>query len=183
MVKYLLIFICLLGCVSAILLAAPAIKNISDIKAKDVRFDGRKIILTGDVCIEGRLGTVHCDKAELLLPESDEKNKPATSSLALSPEKIFLQKNVILKLNDGSRLTADEADICCLSLESVFRATLPHKVVYIAYVEEEGSKIPVKTSCTSMRVKMQRDKESAYVLSDVQAEGAVTIEYQPSGKL
>ena len=188
MVKYIVVVMCLLSATTA-LFSFFSIKNISDVKAKDVRFDGKKIILTGDVIIEGRLGIIHCEKAELFLPDFSEssnsdKNASSATSPALSPERILLQNSVTFELTDGSRLTSDEADINCIDLEGVFSAKPPHKVVYVAYVEEEGVRVPVKTTSTIMRVKMKKDeKSSAYVLSDVQGEGAVTIEYQPKGSL
>ncbi len=182
MVKYIAMVICLLSTSSA-LFAAPSTKNISDVKAKDVSFDGKRIILTGDVVIEGRLGIINCERAELFLPDSNEsrhseKGHSKETSPALSPDRILLKNSVTLELKDGSSLTADEADINCIDLEGVFHAKPPHKVVYVAYVEEDGVRVPVKTTGNTMRVKMKKDeKSSAYILSDVQGEGAVTIEY------
>ena len=154
------------------------VRTISELKARDVGYDGRKIRLTGEVSIDHRLGLITCDKAELLMPEDSLTGK------SLTPERIFLQKGVKLVLKDGSTLTSDEAEINCLELTGVFTAVAPSRVVYTTFVEEEGKKLPVITSSRAMHVAMKKDeKTSQYVLSDIQGEGAVCIQYQNGGKL
>jgi hypothetical protein len=154
------------------------VRTISELKARDVGYDGRKIRLTGEVSIDHRLGLITCDKAELLMPEESVTGK------SLTPERIFLQKGVKLVLKDGSTLSSDDADINCLDLSGVFTADAPNKVVYTTFVEEDGKKLPVITSSRAMHITMKKDENTAqYVLSDIQGEGAVSIQYQNGGKL
>ena len=137
-------------------------------------YDGKKIHLDGEVFIEHHFGLISCDKADLLLstaqPERESKN--------LTPEKILLCGHVQIELQDGSHLTANEADINCLDLEGYFTAIDPDKVVYTTYFSEGGNKMPVITSSRAMRLKMKKEEGSSqYVFSDMQGEGAVSIEY------
>lgn len=172
------LFLFLLYSSCALFADQDVVRTISEIKARDVGYDGRKIRLTGDVSIDHRLGLITCDKAELLMPDESCGTK------GMTPERIFLQKGVKLILKDGSTLTSDEADINCLELSGVFTATLPNKVVYTAFVEEDGKKLPVVTSSRAMRVTMKKDENtSQYVLSDMKGEGAVSIQYPNGGKL
>lgn len=154
------------------------VRTISEIKARDVSYDGRKIRLTGEVSIDHRLGFITCDKAELLMPDEQ------TGAKGLTPERIFLQKGVKLVLKDGSTLTSDEANINCVDLSGLFTADVPNRVVYTTFVDEDGKRMPVITSSRAMKVTMKKDEStSQYVLADMQGEGAVSIQYQNGGNL
>ena len=179
MVKFIVFCICMWGHLFGMSLT----KSISEIKADDIDYNGKKICLAGSVRIDHHLGMLHCDKAELVLLDGHKEVKNAGPAPTSAPERIILQHNVQLEMKNGSSLVADHADINCLELEGVFTAALPHKVVYTTYLEEEGKRVPVITSSQTMRIKMKKDEKTAqYVLSDIQGEGAVTIEYQAGAK-
>jgi len=147
---------------------------ISEIKAKDVDYDGKRITLKGDVKIEHRLGRLACNKATIFLlqaKDTEEKN--------LTPEYITLEGGVIAELKDGSILHSQLAEINCQTLEGVFTSPNPEKVTYIAQMKEGEKTVPVKTTSSAMRVRMKK-KENEYVFSDFQGEGSVSIEYQHS---
>lgn len=158
----------------ALLFSANSADNVSAIHARDVEYDGTKIRLAGDVFIENHLGQIFCDKATLQLPSGDE-----SMVKGLSPENIWLQGHVKIKLPDGASLTANEADINCIELEGLFTAIPPDKVIYITHMQDGKQRIPVKTSSNAMRLKLKRVEDSSqYEISDVKGEGSVAIEYQ-----
>ena len=147
----------------------------TSIEADNADYDGKKIRMVGAVRINHEFGNITCDKGVLLMNDVSEKR--------LDPERIILEGSVRVVLHDGSILTSDEADINCYSLEGVFVATAPNKVVYVTRVEEGDKAVPVKTMSRSMRVTMKKQagkagQKTQYVVDDVQADGAVNIEYQ-----
>lgn len=155
---------------SSSLLAAP----LSHLEAGDVDYDGKKINLVGAVKLTHQFGAIACDKAVLLLPEREAEAK------MLSPERILLYGNVYAQLRDGSTIASEEADIYCPTLEGVFTATPPQKVVYSTLMVDGKETIPVKASSRAMKVIMKKSDgpNSSYIVHDMQAEGSVTIEYQ-----
>lgn len=158
----------------SMLLSNSSSDDVSAVHARDVEYDGTKIRLAGDVFIENHLGQIFCDKATLQLPSGDQ-----SMAKGLSPENIWLQGHVKIKLPDGASLTSNEADINCIELEGLFTATPPDKVIYITYMQDGKQKIPVKTSSNAMRLKLKKVEDSSqYEVSDVKGEGSVAIEYQ-----
>jgi lipopolysaccharide assembly outer membrane protein LptD (OstA) len=152
---------------------------ISEIKAKDVDYDGKRICLTGDVRIEHRFGKLVCDKAIIFLLQSKDDDEKS-----FTPEYITLEGNVKAELKDGSTLTSQLAEINCNTLEGVFTAANPEKVIYIANMQEGSKTVPVKTSSSAMRIRMKKKENSSeYVFSDLQGEGSVSIEYQNNGMI
>src|SRR5215469_10631509 len=89
------------------------------VEASNVDYDGKKIRLAGEVHIVHQFGEIRCEKGVLLF---DEENPQAKK---LSPTRIMLHGDVLIKLHDGSELEADEADINCKTLEGVFTANAP----------------------------------------------------------
>jgi len=163
-----------------VLFAADA--NISEIKANGVSYDGKTIHLNRDVFIDHQFGTIVCDEAHLVLPQTESNH--------LAPETITLTGHVKVKLHDGATLLSDEAEIDCVALEGLFTAKEPNKVVYITAANE--GEAPLKTSGRAIRVKMKKvegeegkgkGKKPRYIFSDIQGEGAVSIEYQPIAKV
>lgn len=140
-----------------------------------MEYDGGKIRLVGDVFIENHLGQIFCDKAVLHLAATG--GQPLAKGL--SPETIWMQGNVKIKLPDGATLTSSEADINCIDLEGVFTAVAPDRVVYITHMHDGKQKIPVKTLSNAMRLRLKKaEGSSQYEVSDVKGEGSVAIEYQ-----
>ncbi len=144
----------------------------TNLEADRADYDGNKIRVEGAVCIRHEFGDIRCDKGVLLMKAGSEKR--------LDLDRILLYGAVEVVLQDGSVLTSDEADINCQTLEGVFTAAPPEKVTYLTRVEEDGQTVPVKTQSRAMRVQMkkQEGEKTQYVIHDVQAEGAVNIEYQ-----
>lgn len=158
----------------SVILALPLhAVNKTGIEANSADYNGKQISMAGSVYIQHEFGNIRCEKGVMLMKPTSEKR--------LDPDRIILSGAVEVVLHDGSVLTSDEADIDCKTLEGVFTAQAPQKVVYITRVEEEGNSVPVKTMSRAMRVimkKEQNNEKSSYVIQDIQAEGAVNIEYQ-----
>lgn len=148
----------------------------TSIQADSADYDGKQIRMAGAVHIEHEFGNLSCDKGVMLMKDAAQKR--------LDLDRILLYGAVEVVLHDGSILTSEEADINCDTLEGVFTSGDPeNKVVYITRVEEEGKAVPLKTMSRTMRVTMKKQagpdgKKAEYVVQDVQAEGAVNIEYQ-----
>jgi lipopolysaccharide assembly outer membrane protein LptD (OstA) len=151
----------------------PVYAGKQSLAADSVDYDGKKIQMMGAVNIQHEFGNICCDKGVLIMKEASAKR--------LDFDRILLHGHVNVVLHDGSILTAEEADINCETLEGVFSSSAPEKVVYSTRVEENGSFVPVKTVSRSMRVTVKRaanSDKSEYIIHDIQAEGAVNIEYQ-----
>jgi len=143
----------------------------TEIEANKAEYDGDKIRLTGNVHIEHDFGEIHCDRGVMLMAKGQKR---------YAPERILLNDNVHVKLKDGSILTSEEADIDCQTLVGLFTAKAPQKVEYLTLMLEGDKTFPVKATSRAMRVMMKKQEipKSEYVIQDVQAEGAVNIEYQ-----
>ena len=87
MVKYIFLCICICGSLFGANLTKGISKSISEIKADDIDYNGKKICLTGSVRIDHHLGMLHCDKAELVLAEGhkDSKNVMPSSTKNFVP--------------------------------------------------------------------------------------------------
>lgn len=145
--------------------------NATEIEANQADYDGDKIRLTGKVHIQHEFGEIFCDRGVMLMMKGEKR---------FSPERILLNDNVEVKLKDGSILTSEQADIDCITLIGLFTATAPQKVEYLTLMLEGDKTFPVKATSRAMRVTMKKadTPKSEYVIQDVQAEGAVNIEYQ-----
>ena len=144
---------------------------VTQIEAQAADYDGKKIRLSGGVHIMHEFGEISCDRGVMLLTENMAKRA--------TPGRILLYGAVEIKLHDGSILTSEEADINCQTLEGVFTAQAPQKVIYLTRLSEGDRTVPVKTISRAMRVHMKKSDgpKSEYIIRDVQAEGAVNIEY------
>lgn len=166
-VWYMLLFFCFFS-------VSTEAALMTHIEANDIDYDGKKIRLTGAVQLNHQFGDIACDKAVLLLSENDTEVKMMT------PQRVLLYGSVYVKLRDGSIIVSEEADIHCPTLEGIFTANPPQKVVYTTFMIDGKDTIPVKASSRAMKVIMKKSDgpNSSYVVNDMQAEGSVTIEYQ-----
>lgn len=140
------------------------------VQAVSVDYDTKKINLLQNVHIQHNFGILHCQKAVITLaPREPEKKK-------MEAEKIFMQNDVQIELKDGTLLYCDEGEIDCITLEGVFFAKEPRKVIYISFHEEDGKKIPIKTSSQAMKIKMKKN-EGSYEIADFHGNDTVTIEF------
>lgn len=159
------------------LLTLPAHATVkTSLETDNADYDGKQIRMVGTVRIQHEFGNLACDRGHILIKEKGQSR--------LDPERIFLNGSVKVVLHDGSVLTSEEADINCETLEGTFTAAAPKKVVYVTRVEEGDKAVPVTTMSRCMRVSLKKQaghtdgQKSKYVVEDVQAEGAVNIEYQ-----
>lgn len=160
-------------CFSHHCIAISLVKNVSEICADDIDFNGKKMYLTGNVRLTHTFGSLWCDRATLFLAK--EHMGDLKHSM---PEKILLEDHVKVVMKDASVLTADYAEIYCETQEALFTAKAPNKVEYKTTVaEDEGKRVPIKTTAERIRLKLKKEK-SEYVIEDLQGEGAVCIEYQ-----
>ncbi|HXF28609.1 MAG TPA: hypothetical protein VN457_02060 [Chlamydiales bacterium] len=149
--------------------------QLGEVKAYKVEYDGNNVFLSKDVSIMHDFGSIYCDEAKILLEEDldDNKNK------GIVAEKIFLHGNVCIDTKDGSHITSDDAEIDCKTGQARFTAIEPNCVTSRARLNDGAA--PVKTTAKAMRITLKKVNDQ-YILSDVQGEGAVQIEYQIEDK-
>jgi hypothetical protein len=148
---------------------------VHQVEAEKVDYGSNKLVLVGNVKVIHDLGIIHCQEATLLF--SGEKKEGD----ALFADRILLHNDVSIDFSSGSKLTSDEADIDCKTLEASFASHSPHRVVYITHAVEEGVEIPVKATSKTLKAKIIKTS-SGYSLSNLQGEGAVSIEYLRNGR-
>lgn len=164
MVKFLLLFF--------LISTSAHADTLTQIEAQDVDFDGKKVRLAGQVHVAHEFGDIYCTRAVLILTEGQK---------GFSPHRIILDGDVEVKLHDGSQINSEEADIDCKTLEGVFVAGDAKKVIYSTFVGDAKNKVPVKALSRAMKISLKKSENgSNYEISDVQAEGAVKVEYQNS---
>jgi hypothetical protein len=152
-------------------------KQTVDVKAKDVAYGPKKVILKGDVVIDHLLGHISCQEAELI------NQGLATNIKPVLPEFIVLDRDVKVVLKDGSMLLAHHATIDCKQLSAHFTAVEPGEVIYRTFVGEGDEKKSIETHCQAMRVVIAKDVQSGeYSIQDVHAEGTVSIQYELEAK-
>jgi hypothetical protein len=142
------------------------------IAASDVSYDGKKVFLRGSVRLQHDFGAISCDEAEIIL-------EPNTKNLAF--DTILLKGNVFVKLKDESEVRSEKADINCKTFEGLFHSDAPQKVIYTTFANGQKDKTPVKATSQAMKVAMHKGaagSNSSYTIRDIQAIGAVIIEYQ-----
>lgn len=162
----------------ALLLIASSLRGggipllpIKQLEAEHVTFDEKTLLLVGHVKVIHEIGTLQCDHGKLLLPQEKKGDE------AIAVNTIFLNGNVIIDFTDGSRLTADEGEIDCRTLEGTFIASPPGKVTYTSFAINDRLKIPVKATGKALKAKIIKTPEG-YALTSLRGEGAVNIEYQ-----
>lgn len=143
---------------------------LQNIEADSIDYSGKTITLIGNVQLIHNLGNLQCDRGILYLSAAKEANQE------IPIDTIFLQGNVHIRYSDGSDLTCDEADINCQTLEGIFTANPPSKVVYSSFAQEKDHKIPIRASGKILKGSIIKSPQG-YTLSSLKGEGAVAIEY------
>jgi len=144
------------------------------IEAEKVRTEDKKIILEGSVVAVLDLGTVTCGKAVVLMDESSKHEKKEDFSRLIE-----MEQHVIVNFTDGSLLSADRGTIDCMKREGIFWGSDTEKVIYeTSLAEEEVDKSRMRASSNCLRGVLVKT-ESGWKLEDLNAEGAVCIEYRP----
>jgi hypothetical protein len=140
------------------------------VEAEHVDFDEKTVHLIGHVKVVHDFGILCCNEAILILPQGKQVDEqPAV-------QEIFLKGTVSVDFTDGSRLTADEGDIDCRTLEGTFYADPPEKVVYRGYAIDKNKRVPIRATGRALKASIAKTSEG-YALSSLRGEGAVNIEY------
>jgi hypothetical protein len=151
---------------------------VQQVEADTMNFDEGLLRLTGHVKIEHELGTLYCEEGVLVLPQQK------SSGGGFEVEKIMLRGDVNIFFSDGGKLSSEEGDLDCRTLDVVFHCALPKKVVYIGTAMSGSTQVPVRAMSHTLTAKIVKG-ESGYTLGSLRGEGAVNIEYlhkQPSGE-
>ena len=143
------------------------------IEAEKVRTEDKKIMLEGSVVAVLDLGTVTCGKATVVMDESSKREKTEDFSRLIE-----MEKHVLINFTDGSLLSADRGTIDCIKKEGVFWGSDQEKVIYETPHVEGSEKSRMRASSNCLKGVLVKT-ESGWKLDDLNAEGAVRIEYQP----
>jgi hypothetical protein len=140
------------------------------VEAEHVDFDEKTVHLVGRVKVVHDFGILCCNEAMLILPQGKQADEqPAV-------QQIFLKGNVSVDFTDGGRLTSDEGEIDCRTLEGTFFAEPPEKVVYKGYAIDKNRRVPIRATGRALKALIAKTPEG-YALSSLRGEGAVNIEY------
>ena len=140
------------------------------VEAEHVDFDEKTVHLVGRVKVVHDFGILHCNEAMLILPQGKQADEqPAV-------QQIFLKGNVSVDFTDGGRLTSDEGEIDCRTLEGTFFAEPPEKVIYKGYTIDKNRRVPIRAAGRALKAIIAKTSEG-YALSSLRGEGAVNIEY------
>lgn len=104
-----------------------------NIKSGEAVYDGKKVVLIGDVVMQHGLGQISAHRVALI-PASDKEKKHKNSSLEIS-------ESVEILLNGGGRLECQRADVDYTKMKGVFSGNVEFPdVVYCS--EGEGADLP-----------------------------------------
>lgn len=142
------------------------------IEAEKVHSEAKKIILEESVLAVLDMGTVTCGKAIIFIEETANREKKDMLSRFIE-----MEKQVLVKFSDGSILSADRGRIDCMKREGVFWGSDTEKVVYERSLSEESG-ARMRASGYSLHGMLVKT-DAGWMLDDVNAEGAVCIEYRP----
>lgn len=131
-------------------------------------YDGKQIILDGDVVVEHELGKI-CAKHIVLTPEDDQKK--------LSIARLKMQEDVRLELKDGGQLLCSTADLDYLKMEGRFLGNRGQE--YVIYSENcKGDKrLPLLFKSREMHVQLKREDDKKTSVSEMTAYQNVTLNY------
>jgi len=141
---------------------------VQQVEADQVTFDEKSVHLKGNVKVVHEIGELRCEEGTLVL---DKKHRQE----GLGVDHISLKKNVLIAFSNGSSLQSDEGEINCITLETVFRAEPPRKVIYISQAEQGTP--PLKASGRALKALIATSEGGGYALKSLKGEGAVNIEY------
>ena len=140
------------------------------VEAEHIDFDEKTVHLVGHVKVVNDFGTLHCNEATLVLPQGKQPDD------APSVQEIFLKGAIAVDFTDGSRVTANEGQIDCRTLEGTFFSEPPEKVIYQGYTMDKDRKVPVRATGRALKATIVKTPEG-FSLSSLRGEGAVNIEY------
>lgn len=143
---------------------------IHSIEAQKVLSEDKKIFLEGSVVAVLDFGTVRCQKATLVMDKD-----PKTGEV--SSRTIEMQDRVSIHFTNGNILLAHKGVIDCLNRTGIFTALGDEKVVYETHSEGDEN-VLMRGVSNLLRGKLVK-REKSWELDDVEAEGAVRIDYRP----
>ncbi|MGM0440279.1 MAG: hypothetical protein ACQEP8_04095 [Chlamydiota bacterium] len=139
------------------------------------RYDGKNLLLNGNVVIDHPLGQVASGAASVI-GSYTVKDEPY--------QIIKLQDGVTISLENGSQLLCNFGDINARTCSCVFAGTLPHNFVTYKdkYYDHNNHEIPIELKCLNMNVKLSSKpyndhKLPNYFISNIYAQNAVSIQY------
>ena len=143
---------------------------LQQVEAEHVNLEDKTLHLVGHVKVVHEIGVLHCDESTLLMPQEKKEGE----NIAVNT--ILLKGKVVIDFTDGSHLFADEGEIDCRTLEGIFIAYPPEKVLYTAFATDDHQRIPVRATGRALRAKITKTP-LGYSLTSMRGEGAVNIEY------
>jgi hypothetical protein len=143
---------------------------IKQVEAEQIIYTDTLVTLIGHVSVSHDIGIVRCNKALLYLSDGKQNEND------LSIQKIELFDEVKIDFTDGSSLSSQEGEINCQSMESIFTASPPEKVIYTSYAHDEKNSVPVRASGRNLKAKIVKTPQG-YSLTSLKCDGAVHIEY------
>lgn len=144
----------------------PGIENPTVlIQANDADYDGKRVVLNGEVVVEHALGTLTGD--QIFISPAGHWNS------------ITVQGNVKIALKDGSSLTCNRAEVDSISLQGLLHGDIQkqEQVVYTALRQTpSASPIPFSVKANQMNIRLAKNngKQS---LEHLKASGEVAICY------
>lgn len=144
---------------------------IHSIEADKVHSEAGKITLEGSVKAILDIGTVTCEKAILKIDGNAKDAK-------MFSREIELENHVDIHFSDGSVLTSHKGVIDCINRIGTFTASPEEKVVYLTQLDPQDENSHVRATSNRLVGKLVRT-DNKWKLDDLNAEGAVRVEYLP----
>jgi len=152
-----------------------ALEEVMVIDSCTANYDGKQIVLSGDVVVEHEIGKIYANHI-VLTPENAQKKLRF----------VYLKMNddVKLQLKDGGQLLCSEADLDYLKLKGNFRgSSLQEYVVYTESCKVEGDKsLPLVLKSREMNVQLIKIEDENVdghksSISEITAHQNVTANY------
>lgn len=118
------------------------------IDANRTTYDGKKLILEGEVLVENELGKINARYVELI---------PSAQNKKTSVDRLLMKDNVSLVLNDGGKLSCQIAEVNYLTREGVFRSENEEAPVIYNDPLDHKSK-PLELKCLHMTVTLSNER-------------------------
>lgn len=134
----------------------------------EAEYDGRSILLTGNVVVEHMMGKLSSENMQVL---SENEGKKKRFNL------IKMQNNVLVELREGGQLISDLAELDYDSLTGNFFSNTCDS--YVIYSDNTRSPMQIKSHLMSIRLGQEQNRENSQkiVLSSLKAVNDVSIEY------
>ena len=162
-----------LSCSSSVFALDVHALPVHSIEAEKVRTEDKKIILEGSVVAVFDLGTATCGRAVVLMDDLEKHEKKEDLSRLIE-----MEQHVVVTFTDGSFLSADHGSIDCIKREGTFWGSDTEKAVYETSLADRSERSRMRASGHCLHGVLVKT-DSGWTLDDLNAEGAVRIEYRP----